>query len=153
MATEIERKYLVRHLDDVHDIIKNLKGKTLHQGYLSLDPERTVRLRIIEPDGVAKITIKGSGNGVSRPEFEYNIPLHDAKEMMSLTLTDLSKTRYCYQYLGHTLEIDVFHGRHKGLILVEIELESEHERIDLPSWIGEEVTHLSQYSNAALSQK
>lgn len=153
MATEIERKYLVNRNEQFDSILTTLSGNTFHQMYLSLDPERTVRVRIDETAHQAWVTIKGHGNGLSRPEFEYSIPESDAQAMMSLAVTALSKTRYRYFYEGYTFEIDVFHGRHDGLILVEVELNDEKEQPLLPEWVGQEVTHIKNYSNAALSQQ
>lgn len=153
MTTEIERKYLAIPSGKLHHILETTTGCTYHQAYLCLDPERTIRVRIDETQHLAWMTIKGMGNGLSRPEFEYTIPVEDARRMMEMAVSSLSKTRYRYPFQGFVFEIDVFHGKHDGLILVEVELENEEQQPELPEWVGTEVTYITRYSNAALSQQ
>lgn len=147
---EIERKYLVTSLDFLNEYsIKN----EIAQGYLSSNPERTVRIRIKGNKGF--ITIKGIGseNGVSRFEWEKEIALEEAKSLLKLCEKGvIEKTRYEVKSGNHTIEIDVFHGENEGLILAEIELENENESILKPHWIGNEVTNDKRYYNAFLSQ-
>lgn len=149
MPIEIERKFLLKN-----DSWKNHlseAGKPYRQGYLLSDGKRTVRVRTAGDKGF--ITIKGKGNGLARPEFEYEIPLADANELLALCDPSIiSKTRYLVQHAAHTWEIDVFDGDNAGLIVAEIELGSEDESFELPAWIGEEVTHDGRYSNAKLSR-
>ena len=147
MAKEIERKFLV----DAWLLPYLTNGKKIKQGYISKD-NNTVRVRIIE--GEAYITIKGKQKGITRLEFEYQIPMEDAKEMMEELCGDLivEKTRYLLpsDKEGQVWELDVFEGRNKGLIIVEIELEDENEEISFPEWILEEVMD-KKYNNSNLS--
>jgi len=148
MAIEIERKFLV-HDDGWR---RGAVGKSYHQGYLTIDPERTVRVRIAGAE--AFLTIKGKTEGMARNEFEYPIPLTDATLLLDqLCLRPLiEKTRYTLVYAGRTWEIDEFGGDNSGLILAEIELDSSDEEVELPPWVGEEVTDDHRYYNASLTQ-
>lgn len=148
MAKEIERKFLV-----VNDSFMNLAKSYRHirQTYLSTDPKATVRLRIIDDE--ARLTIKGRNQGAIRDEWEYAIPIADAEEMAS-RLTDgfsIDKTRHIVEFDGWTWEIDVFHGKHAGLIVAEIEMPSADCNPPLPDFIGVEVTNDSRYYNSMLS--
>lgn len=156
MSTEIERKFLIKLVNGW--LPKELtEGPTsmITQGYLSLNKARQVRIRTSEwpgdlyhwPQKVGFITVKGKGNGISRPEFEYEIPFEDAVQMFSLCEGSLiAKTRT----LVGRWEIDAFRGNNEGLYVAEIELESEDEQFDRPAWLGEEVTDDSRYSNMNL---
>jgi adenylate cyclase len=145
MATEIERKFLVTgELPDGQDT-------DIVQAYLSLDPERTVRVRI--ESGSATLTIKGRTEGISRLECEYPIPLADARELLGLALGEpVEKTRRRSRVGIHTWEIDRFHGANDGLVVAEIELETESDTFERPSWLGEEVSSEARYLNAKLAQ-
>lgn len=148
MAKEIERKFLV-----VNKSFINLAKSYRHirQAYLSTAPKATVRLRIIDDE--ARMTIKGRNNGAVRDEWEYAIPVADAEEMAA-RLTDgfsIDKTRYIVNSNGWTWEIDVFHGKHSGLIVAEIEMPSADCNPPIPDFIGEEVTNDSRYYNSMLS--
>ncbi len=147
---EIERKFLVND----PTIIDNLKGQRITQGYLTTDPERNVRVRI---KGVkAFITIKGvsSDSGLSRYEWEKEIPMVEAEELLELALPEIiDKTRYELPQEYSKWEIDVFHGNNKGLIIAEIELPSEDAVFTKPSWLGDEVTGDHRYYNSYLSEK
>ncbi len=147
MAIEIERKFLVRGdewraaTEPVHYI----------QGYLLADERRTVRVRIAGNSGF--LTIKGKSGGISRNEFEYRIPLEDARELLKLSVTSIvEKKRSRIEWEGKIWEVDEFEGKNKGLILAEIELLSEDEIIEFPPWIGKEVTGDIRYYNAYLSR-
>ena len=146
---EIERKYLVTSLsfkDEAHT------QNEIAQGYLTSNPERTVRIRIKGAKGY--ITIKGVGNesGTSRMEWEKEIPVDEAKSLLQLCEKGvIEKTRYEVKSGHHTIEIDVFHGDNDGLIMAEIELQNEDEAIEKPNWIGTEVTGDKRYYNAYLS--
>lgn len=148
---EIERKFLVSSteffaLADSKVYIK--------QGYLSKDPHRTVRVRI--KDERAFLTIKGisSESGMSRFEWEKEIALEEGETLMRLCLpTIIEKTRFVVPQGTLTFEVDVFEREHKGLILAEIELPSEKTTINLPPWIGKEVTGDKRYYNSYLSSK
>ena len=147
---EIERKYLVTSLDFLNEYSSK---NEIAQGYLSSNPERTVRIRIKGNKGF--ITIKGIGSesGVSRFEWEKEIAAEEAKSLLKLCEKGvIEKTRYEVKSGKHIIEIDVFHGENKGLILAEIELESENETILKPNWLGTEVTNDERYYNAYLSQ-
>ena len=145
--TEIERKYLVKS-----DVYLRLATE-LHevkQGYLCADGVRTVRVRLWDDQGV--LTIKGHGNGVSRFEWEQQIPGEDAKELFLLCQPGrVEKTRYIVPLGELKVEVDVFHGENEGLVFAEIELPAEDYRFALPEWLGPEVTGDPRYYNAYIS--
>ena len=146
MATEIERKYLVRN-DAWRE---GTRGILFRQGYLSAEPDRTVRVRL-EGD-IGKLTIKGKTEGIRRSEYEYQIPLQEASELLNtLCLRPLiEKTRYRVEHAGLIWEIDEFYGANEGLVMAEVELESEDTEISLPDWVGQEVSDNPRYYNANL---
>ena len=147
MATETERKFLVKG-DFRHLAVKKIN---IIQTYLSIDPEKTIRLRI--SDDKAYLTVKGRPkmNTITRNEWEVELPVADASEMMDICLPGrVVKTRYMIPSGRHTFEVDVFHEKNEGLIIAEIELNSEDEQFEKPGWLAEEVTGLSQYYNANL---
>lgn len=147
MAKEIERKFLVAHQAWRESV------NTIHvyrQGYLSYDSERTVRVRATEVTGY--LTIKGITEGLTRDEFEYEIPLADALALLQLCERPaIEKKRYIVPNGAHVWEVDVFEGVNEGLVLAEIELGSEDEAFDKPNWLGNEVSGDRKYSNSALS--
>jgi adenylate cyclase len=146
---EIERKFLVNTTEFISQSTKNYRIK---QGYLSSIPERTVRVRT--KGSKAFITIKGksSSSGMSRYEWEKEITTIEADQLLLLCEAGvIEKTRYEIQHQNHLIEIDVFEGVNKGLILAEIELQSENETLDIPNWLGIEVTNNPKYYNAYLS--
>lgn len=146
---EIERKYLVTSLDFKNDYFAK---NEIAQGYLSSNPERTVRIRIKGTKGY--LTIKGIGNesGISRFEWEKEIDVFEAKQLLKLCEKGvIEKTRYEVKSGNHTIEIDEFHGDNIGLIIAEIELEDENESIEKPHWLGNEVTNDERYYNSYLS--
>lgn len=146
MAMEIERKFLV-----TGDKWKDGKAVFYSQGYLNTEKERTVRVRI-GGDG-AFLTIKGPSQGASRLEFEYPIPVSDAKEIMQLCDQPvIEKIRREITFAGMLWEVDEFLGENRGLVVAEIELESEQQAFQKPAWVGEEVTSLSRYSNSSLTR-
>jgi len=149
MAQEIERKFLVR--DDSWRAAAGT-GTACRQGYLSLERGRVVRVRVKGERGF--LTIKGERVGISTPEFEYQIPLPDAEELLAkLCLRPLiEKVRYEVTHQGLTWEVDEFFGENKGLILAEVELETAEQSVVLPPWAGTEVSHDHRYSNASLVQ-
>ena len=149
MAQEIERKFLV-----VSDAWKALakSSSLLRQGYLSSNAKATVRVRTWD-DKVAKLTLKGAVRGMTRAEYEYDIPIDDASEMLQMAEPHvLEKRRHLVPFGGLTWEIDVFEGRHMGLIIAEVELDSEDQQVELPDWVGREVTDDDRYYNASLSR-
>ena len=148
MAIEIERKFLVQS-----DLFKRMAFHhfKIIQGFLSKDPKRTIRIRLKE--NKAYLTIKGisSADGLSRFEWEKEITLNEAKDLLKLCHDDLiEKTRYLVKQKQHTFEVDVFEGRLEGLTIAEIELMSENEHFDKPDWLGEEVTGNPKYYNSNL---
>lgn len=146
MAKEIERKFLVTS-NDWKDLAK---GKYYRQGYLSTVKERVVRVRTIDDKGF--MTIKGVTVGVTRSEFEYPIPAEDANIMLD-TLCEkpiIEKFRAKVAFGGLVWEIDEFHGDNEGLVVAEVELTDEHQAIELPPWIGQEVSGDPRYFNSNL---
>ena len=146
---EIERKFKVE--GDFRPFAE--RKITIIQGYLCSSRERTVRIRI--KDNSAFLTVKGPGNenGFSRMEFEYEIPVADGYQILDLTECRIEKERFLVPVGKHTYEVDVFHGRHEGLIVAELELASEDESFEKPDWLGEEVTGDERYYNAYLAQE
>ncbi len=146
---EIERKFLIRgHFKDCA-----VKSKRIKQGYLSSVPERIVRVRIVDND--AFLTIKGisNKNGTERFEWERNIPVVEAESLLRLCETGLiEKIRYYVPAGKHVFEVDEFYGDNKGLKIAEIELQSENEEFEKPSWLGREVTGDIKYYNSALTK-
>jgi|SRR6516225_6895699 CYTH domain-containing protein len=146
MGKEIERKYLVKG----DSWRAGAHGKRYRQGYLSTVKERTVRARVAGDQGF--ITIKGLTIGDSRPEYEYEIPLSDANEILDHLAEKpiIEKTRYRIPQGDITWEVDEFEGENKGLIVAEVELKDEKQKVDLPDWIGPEVSNDPRYFNANL---
>jgi len=146
MAKEIERKFLVRG----NTWRGQDGGKRYRQGYLSTVKERTVRVRTTGDKGF--ITIKGESVSATRSEYEYEIPLVDANEMLDRLCERplIEKTRYRVSHEGLVWEIDEFEGDNRGLIIAEIELKDETQSVTLPGWIGQEVTGDPRYFNANL---
>ena len=147
MATEIERKFLV----DKNLWKPMVVGKKIAQGYLQHDANKVVRVRIKGNQGF--LTVKGKNNGISRLEFEYEIPIADAEEMLLLCDSGVvEKTRFEVAYKGFIWEIDNFEGENDGLLLAEVEMESVDDQPELPQWILEEVSSDKKYFNSHLSQ-
>jgi adenylate cyclase len=146
MANEIEHKFLVRR-----EAWKPSKPGVLYrQGYLSSVKERVVRVRMAGQK--AFLTVKGLKTGISRPEFEYEIPMADAATMLDQLCERplIEKTRYTEEFRGHRWEIDDFHGDNDGLIVAEIEVTSDVEKFDVPPWVGAEVSNDPRYFNSNL---
>ena len=148
MAVEIERKFRTKGVD----FLANQEGERLTQGYLSHDPRATVRLRV--QGDRAWLTIKGKTHGASRSEFEYQIPTADAHAMLEEMCPQgvIDKTRYRIPVGEHVWEVDEFHGDNQGLVVAEVELDSEDQPFERPPWLGEEVTDDPRYYNSALSR-
>lgn len=148
MGIEIERKFLVKS-----DEWKSLGNRIFYQqGYLLSDKYRTIRIRTIEEKGF--ITIKSSVKGISRNEFEYEIPVEEAKLILE-TLCEkpfIKKYRTKIQLNELVWEIDEFLDDNDGLIIAEVELANENQKIDIPNWIGEEVTGDMKYFNSMLTK-
>jgi adenylate cyclase len=147
MATETERKFLVkaefRHL--------SVKEISIVQAYLSIDPDKTIRIRISGDKAFLTIKNRPVPGFFARSEWEYQIPVTDASEMMKICIPGkVVKTRYLIPAGSHMFEVDVFHDKNEGLVIAEIELTSEDEYFDVPEWLGEEVTGNPRYSNSYL---
>jgi len=147
MAIEIERKFLLRSAD----ILEGRTGKYFLQAYLA---KGAVLTRVRVTDGKAWLTLKGAAlNAMSRPEWEYEIPEADAREMARQAgAYGLEKTRFYIEYGGLTYEVDQYHGGLSGLYTVEVELESVNTSVDLPDWVGEELTGNRQWDNESLAR-
>ncbi|KGK31162.1 MULTISPECIES: CYTH domain-containing protein [Cellulophaga] len=147
---EIERKFLV--LSDAYKQEASAKIRIV-QGFLNTDPERTVRVRIKGEQGF--LTIKGKGNdtGVSRFEWEKEIAISEAEALLKIVEPGgIEKFRYEVQVGNHTFEVDEFFGENEGLIVAEVELNSENEAFKKPVWLGEEVSGITKYYNSQLSK-
>jgi adenylate cyclase len=147
VAKEIERKFLVK------GEFKNLAVKKIQisQGYLSVDPERIVRLRISDSKSFLAIKSPVKRSGFTRNEWEIEIPFQMASGIMEICLPGkVIKTRHIIPFRDHVFEVDVFHGKNDGLIIAEIELASEDEKFEKPDWLAEEVTGKPEYYNSNL---
>lgn len=154
MGLEIERKFLVRSLP----LLPETRRSFIDQAYLSTAPQSVVRVRSESFRDAGNryvelgfITVKGLSRGATRPEYEYLIPHPDAVAMISsMSQHRVRKTRIYTPYAGHTWEVDVFHDDNEGLIIAEVELESEHEVVSIPPWADTELTNDARYSNLSL---
>lgn len=147
---EIERKFLVTSAA-FKEVAQ--KATRITQGYLSTDPERTVRVRIKGEKGFLTIKGKSNDSGTTRVEVEEEIAVDKAQTLLSLCLPGvIDKTRYEYTVGNHTWEIDEFYGKNEGLTIAEIELNAEEEDFTTPEWIGSEVTGDNKYYNSQLSE-
>lgn len=148
MAKEIERKFLVRDPEAARAAATG--SRHIRQGYLSADPEATVRVRLADDRGY--LTVKSRNRGAERDEWEYEIPARDAEEMLRLSRTPvIDKTRWLVPYGGHVWEVDEFRSP-RQLIVAEVELGSADEKLELPAWVGEEVTGDPAYYNSNLAR-
>ena len=146
MGKEIERKFLL-----AGDSWRWLgEGMDYKQGYIFTSNRTTVRIRVVGDKGY--LTIKGPSEGITRTEFEYEIPVADAEDILERLCEKplIEKKRYVIEHGGLTWEVDEFFGENEGLILAEVELESEDQQIELPDWIGAEVSGDKRYFNAQL---
>jgi len=147
MAQEIERKFLVT--GDYKSVAA--KQTRITQGYLSSVPERTVRVRVKGDKGFITVKGIGSASGASRYEWEKEISVTEANELMAICEPGvIDKTRFLVAQGKHTFEVDEFYGDNEGLVVAEIELSSEDESFEKPSWLGQEVTGDSRYFNSML---
>lgn len=146
MAKEIERKFLI----DLDKMAPLDDGTVIKQGYLATANKTVVRARVAGKK--AYLTIKGENKGVTRTEFEYEIPLDDAYQIITELCNGpvVEKTRYLVIHAEHTWEVDVFHGDNDGLVVAEIELGSEGEKFERPDWVTNEVSGDVRYYNSSL---
>lgn len=147
MAVETERKFLVRsefrHLAE--------RKAEITQVYLASDKDKTVRLRIADDQAFLTIKGKSDAGGLSRAEWEFEIPITDALDIIPLSLPGkIVKTRYYIPSGKHVFEVDEFHDKNKGLIIAELEISDKNEYFEKPSWLGEEVTGKAEYYNSNL---
>ncbi|HFC8518359.1 CYTH domain-containing protein [Neisseria weaveri] len=148
MTVEIERRFLLEN-----DTWRSQAGapRLMSQGYLSVEKERTIRVRIV--GNQAWLTLKGYISDVSRSEFEYEIPVEHARQMMeTMCPFKLEKRRYEIEYKGFLFEIDEYFGDNAPLVVAELELPSEHTAFEKPEWLGEEITSNGKFTNAYLSK-
>lgn len=147
---EIERKFLVA-TDEWRRGADH--GRAFRQAYLAETDRAVVRIRI-EDDRRGFLTVKSVEVGLSRLELEYALPLNDAETLIELRQGSvLRKTRFLTPHAGRSWEVDVYSGDNEGLVLAEIELSSEEEAVELPSWVGREVTHFAQYYASRLAHR
>lgn len=147
MAVEIEKKFLVKGTSWK----ENATAEEFIQGYICSGDGATVRVRIAGEKSY--ITIKGKSSGISKLEYEYDIPMEDAEVLVNEVCRQpvIHKTRYRYEFNGFVWEIDEFHGNNSGLIIAEIELDSEDQDFAEPGWLGKEVSLTARYYNASLA--
>ena len=147
MAIEIERKFLIKKKP--FSIAK--RSLKINQGYIINEKSKVIRVR--EKGDDYFLTIKGNNIGISRLEYDFPISKEDAKELIFhfCKTTLIEKTRHYIEHKGHTWEVDEFHGKNTGLIVAEIELDSEDEKFEIPDWVGEEVTQDDRYYNMNLA--
>ncbi len=148
MGIEIERKFLPKPDFELSDI-SFFKVQEIKQAYLSTDKNLTIRVRL--KDAKAFITIKGINKGWKRSEYEYEIPYSEGIELMEMSSLRIEKKRYLYLENSKIWEIDIFEGNLAGLVLVEVEMESENEDVLIPSWVGKEVSEDIRFTNSYLA--
>jgi adenylate cyclase len=147
MAIEIERKFLVKE-PSFHLAIKSLR---IRQGYIVNNQNQVIRVR--EKGDEYFLTIKGNNIGISQLEYDFPISKNDAEDLLKhfCKTSMIDKTRHYVEHEGYTWEVDEFHGDNEGLIVAEIELDSEHEQFEIPDWVGDEVTSDERYYNMNLA--
>lgn len=149
MNLEIERKFLIDKT--LWQQVKPEKSAFMKQAYLSVDPAKTIRIRIAGETGF--LTIKGLSKGISRQEFEYEIPVSDANQLINdFTSEAIEKIRHYVTFENKLWEVDEFKGANEGLMVAEIELQSEAEKFEKPEWVLDDVTSDQRYANSSLSQ-
>lgn len=148
MATEIERKFLVIG----NDWKRKRRGTPIRQAYLARNSRIALRVRLY--GSKSYLSLKARRSGISRDEFEYEISRRDGLHLLRLsTLPVIEKVRYLIRYDGMHWEVDAFGGKNKGLVIAEVELDRQNQRIELPSWVGLEVSHEPRYFNMNLARK
>jgi len=151
MGVEIERKFLVDH--PKWEEVDKPGGTHYRQGYILANSGRTVRVRVSDTKAFLNLKSKSGSSNTSRAEYEYEIPLAEGLEILEkFTRSGTEKIRYEIPFAGKVWEVDVFSGDNEGLIVAEIELESEDEPFEKPDWVTIEVTDDGRYTNAALSK-
>ena len=149
MGFETERKFLIEK--DLWYALKKPAGEDITQAYLVNEPGKVIRIRVTDSNGY--LTIKGPSEDATRLEYEYPVPREEALEILDrFTGKRIEKIRYKIEFHSHIWEIDEFFGENDGLILAEIELKSQEESFEKPSWLGQEVTHDHRYYNSYLAE-
>lgn len=150
MGTEIERKFLVRGESWREDVTEH---RRIAQGYIAHTDNATVRVRVAGQR--ATLTLKGTSHGISRSEFEYEIPVDDGLRMLAELTSGpvIDKVRHLVPVGGHTWEVDVFAGDNDGLVMAEVELHSAEEEFELPAWAGTEVSNDDRFYNVNLAAR
>jgi len=149
MAVEIERRFRVSSEAWRESVARSAR---ITQGYLAITEYAVIRVRVRDTDGY--VTIKSRDGGLAREEYEYPVPLEDARSLLNLCGAKiLEKVRHEVTYAGYLWEIDEYFEPFEGLIIAEVELQSEDEDPARPPWIGEDITHDGNFSNAALAQR
>lgn len=147
MATETERKFLVKGEYKKHAV----KAINITQGYLSVDPFKTIRIRITDEEAFLTIKSPRKDGVLSRGEWEYSIPVNDAIDLLDISLPGrVIKTRHIIPAGDFKFEVDEFHEKNEGLVVAEIELRSEDDEFEKPDWLGEEVTGDPRYYSSML---
>lgn len=148
MAKEIEKKFLV----NLDKLSHSEGGADIKQAYIATTDNTVVRVRIAKDK--AYLTLKGENVGITRSEFEYEISMKDANDIMAELCSgpSIEKTRYVITHKGHAWELDIFHGDNDGLVIAEIELQTEDEYFEKPDWVGGEVSGDPKYYNSSLLQ-
>lgn len=150
LMIEIERKFLVTSLAFKDESFKQIR---ISQGFLNTNPERTVRIRLKDDEGILTVKGKSSENGLSRFEWEKEISKTEAEALLKLCEKGIiDKTRYKVKVDNHIFEVDEFYGENEGLIIAEVELNHENETFTKPNWLGKEVTGITKYYNSQLSK-
>lgn len=148
---EIERKFLVKNTDFIEQATRQVR---IVQGYLSSNPERTVRVRVKGDKGYITVKGKSTASGISRMEWEKEIPVAEVEQLLAICEVGvIDKVRYEVPVGNHLYEVDIFAGANEGLLLAEVELNDENEWFVKPDWLGEEVSTDERYYNAYLSSK
>lgn len=149
MSIEIERRFLVKS-DAWRSLV--VRSLSIRQGYLANQDNATVRVRVVD-DRIATLTIKSHASGTLRHEFEYQIPIDDARGLLRLRASGLlSKVRHLVPHDGLTWEVDVYDGENEGLVVAEVELTTTLQKIRLPKWVGQEISGDPRYSNSHLAE-
>lgn len=147
---EIERKFLVANQEYKSEAFEK---DLIVQGFLNTEPERTVRVRVIKGQGIITVKGKTSKSGTTRQEWEFGIGQDEAKELLTICKMPLiEKVRYQVRCGSHLFEVDEFHGVNEGLVIAEVELQTEEEIFVKPPWLGDEVTGDPKYYNTQLSK-
>ncbi len=148
MALEIERKFLLLNDDFKQEAFDRI---AIRQGYLALSTERTIRVRTWGEKGFLTVKGRSSSDGLSREEWEREIPLTEALELLAGCRAVIEKTRHLVRAGRHIFEVDEFHGANEGLLLAEVELQSPDEAFEHPAWLGREVTGDPAYYNSQIA--